>query len=385
MSRVRNTRRSLSLLIGFLTIVFAVQFGNQSSDAQRKSKPTQQKPPIAKPSPTAVESLGPAPPIPQLKKKTETPKPEPEVSAGDVISVNTTEVMIPITVRDSTGRLISNLTKDDFKVFEDGSLQPLSDLALRQVPVDVALMVDSSSSVAANLDDFRKAAEGFAERLAADDRISLIKFDDRVELLLDWTKSRFQLRRALNRVDAGMFTRFNDALLLAARDQFSDAARSRRAVIVLTDGIDHGSGSTSLEAALESLLRAQVNVYVVSNTQILRAEKLTELDALTSSSAARFNQLTIDSLRERIRALDQSEDNLAQLTAATGGRLFKPLSFRDLESTYAEVADELRHQYALYYTPVNKARNGAFRRIKVETSNPSYRPLTRVGYFAPKS
>lgn len=385
MSRVRNTRRSLSLLIGFLTIVFAVQFGNQSSDAQRKSKPAQQKPPIAKPSPTAVESLGPAPPIPLLKKKPEAPKPEPEVSAGDVISVNTTEVMIPITVRDSTGRLVSNLTKDDFKVFEDGSLQPLSDIALRQVPVDVALMVDSSSSVAANLDDFRKAAEGFAARLAADDRISLIKFDDRVELLLDWTKSRYQLRRALNRVDAGMFTRFNDALLLAARDQFSDAARSRRAVIVLTDGIDHGSGSTTLETALQSLLRAQVNVYVVSNTQILRAEKLTELDALTSSSAARFNQLTIDSLRERIRALDQSEDNLAQLTAATGGRLYKPLSFRDLESTYAEVADELRHQYALYYTPVNKARNGAFRRIKVETSNPSYRPLTRVGYFAPKS
>jgi VWFA-related protein len=293
--------------------------------------------------------------------------------------------MIPVTVRDPSGRLVSDLTRNDFRVFEDGTQQPLSDLALRQVPVDVALMVDSSSSVASNLEDFRVAAEGFAARLATDDRISLIKFDDKVELLLDWTKSRFQLHRALNRVEAGMFTRFNDALLLAARDQFAAAAKSRRAVIVLTDGIDHGSSSSSLETALQSLLQAQVTVYVVSNTQITRAEKLTQLDVLTNSSAARFNQLEIEGLRERIRALDQSEDNLAQLTAATGGRLFKPLTFAALESTYAEVADELRHQYAIYYTPLNKNRNGAFRRVKVETSNPEYKSQTRVGYFAPKS
>ena len=116
----------------------------------------------------------------------------------------TTEVMLPVTVRDSNGRLVPDLTRNDFRVFEDESEQPLNDLALRQVPVDVILMVDASSSVASNLDDFRRAAEGFATRLAADDRISLIKFDDRVELLQDWTKSRFQLRRALMRVEPGI-------------------------------------------------------------------------------------------------------------------------------------------------------------------------------------
>src|SRR6185503_19174077 len=140
---------------------------------------------------------------PELAKK-----PEQEINPGDVISVMTTEVMLPVTVRDSNGRLVSELTRNDFRVFEDGSEQPLNDLALRQVPVDVILMVDASSSVASNLDDFRRAAEGFATRLAADDRISLIKFDDRVELLQDWTKSRFQLRRALNRIEPGMYTRF---------------------------------------------------------------------------------------------------------------------------------------------------------------------------------
>jgi VWFA-related protein len=266
-------------------------------------------------------------------------------------------------------------------------LQPLSDLALRQVPVDVVLMVDASSSVAHNLDDFRRAAEGFAGRLQADDRIALIKFDDRVELLQDWTKSRFQLKRALNRIEPGMFTRFNDALLLASREQFGAVTKSRRAVIVLSDGIDSGRGMSTLEAALQALIQAQVTVYVVSNTEISRSNKRAELDQLlgTTGGAAQFNQLRIDDLREGLRVLDQSEQNLAQLAAATGGRLYKPTTFDALESTYAEVADELRHQYALYFTPLNKTRDGSFRRVRVETANPAFKPHTRVGYFAPRT
>lgn len=326
--------------------------------------------------------MGPPPPVPTLKKQ-----PEQEVSPGDVVSVDTTEVMFPVTVRDSNGRFVNDLTRTDFRVFEDGSLQPLSDLALRQVPVDVVLMVDASSSVANNLDDFRRAAQGFAARLQADDRISLIKFDDRIELLQDWTKSRFQLQRALNRIEPGMFTRFNDALMLAAKEQFAPAAKSRRAVIILSDGIDNGQGTTTLEAALQALIRAQVAVYIVANTEISRAAKRAELDMLLggSESSIKFNQVNIDRLRLGLRVLDQSEENLAQLARATGGKLYRPLTFDALESTYAEVADELRHQYALYFTPLNKARDGSFRRVRVETTNPAFQSHTRVGYFAPKS
>jgi VWFA-related protein len=293
--------------------------------------------------------------------------------------------MFPVTVRDAEGRLVNDLTRSDFRVYEDNRLQPLSDLALRQVPVDVALMVDASSSVATNLDDFRRAAAGFAGRLAEEDRISLIKFDDRIELLQDWTKSRFQLKRALNRIEPGMFTRFNDALYLTSREQFGAVTKSRRALIVLSDGIDSGRGTTSLENALEALIQAQVTVYVVSNTEIARASKRAELDQLLSGGNVQFNQLRIDDLREGLRVLDRSEQNLAQLAQATGGRLYKPQTFDALESTYAEVADELRHQYALYFTPLNKARDGSFRRVRVETANPAFKPHTRVGYFAPKT
>jgi VWFA-related protein len=315
---------------------------------------------------------------------TQTPDAGDEIDEGDVISVSTSEVMLPVTVRDAGGQLVTNLTRENFRVFEDGREQPLSDLALRRVPVDVVLMVDASSSAAANLDDFRRAVEGFASKLSPDDRISLIKFDDRVELLQDWTQSRVQLRRSLRRIVPGMFTRFNDALLLASREQLAHA-RGRHAVIVLTDGIDSGRGYSTLETALRALLEAQATIYVVSNTEIERQKKREELDSLLAStpSVIRFNELRIGDLREGLRVLDVSERNLTQLTAATGGRLYKPSSFDQLDATYAEVAEELRHQYALYYTPLNKTRDGRFRRVRVETTTPSNKVSARIGYFAP--
>src|ERR1041384_2004359 len=175
------------VIVAILGLVFAQSTSGQKRRTTKGAKPT--------PTPTPASNLnrlGPPPPVPQLRRQ-----PEAEAKPSDVIKVETTEVMLPVTVRDASGKLVSDLTRTDFHVFEDNLEQPLSDLALRQVPVDVVLMVDASSSVAANLDDFRRAAEEFAAQLDAKDRISLIKFDDRIELLQDWTHSRFQLQRAL--------------------------------------------------------------------------------------------------------------------------------------------------------------------------------------------
>ena len=384
----RQAGKTRPLVLLFLVMAVSLSLLDLQIVEAQKKRATPQRASQAKPKPaqkprTALEEMEAPPPVPTLKKQ-----PEQEVSPGDVVSVDTTEVMFPVTVRDSSGRLVNDLTRNDFRVFEDNAPQPLSDLALRQVPVDVVLMVDASSSVASNLDDFPRAAQGFAAKLEADDRISLIKFDDRVELLQDWTKSRFQLQRALNRIEPALYPRFTAAFLLASREQFAaPALKSRRAVIVLSDGLDNGQGTTSLEAALQALIKAQVTAYIVSNTEISRQTNRAELDTLLggTESSIRFNQVNIDRLRLGLQALDRSEENLAQLARATGGRLYKPQTFDALESTYAEVAEELRHQYALYFTPLNKARDGSFRRVRVETSNPAFRPATRVGYFAPKS
>ncbi|HEY0380265.1 MAG TPA: VWA domain-containing protein [Pyrinomonadaceae bacterium] len=364
MTWAKNSQRKSSLYACLLLCLFSPSLVR----AQEPTLPSD--PPPVMPGPTPKQT--PPPPVEQ------------EIEEGDVISVSTSEVMLPVTVRDASGRLVAELTRDDFRVFEDGREQPLSDLALRRVPVDVVLMVDASSSAAANLEDFRRAVEGFVSKLSPEDRVSLIKFDDRVELLQDWTRSRVQLRRSLGRVAPGVFTRFNDALLLAAKEQLAQAG-GRHAVIVLTDGIDSGRGYTTLEAALRSLLEAQATVYVVSNTEIERRRKQAELDSLLAQTPAvvRFSELRIGDLREGLKVLDVSERNLEQLTAATGGRLYKPLSFDQLDATYAEVAEELRQQYALFYTPLNKTRDGRFRRVRVQTTTPTHQVSARIGYFAP--
>lgn len=307
------------------------------------------------------------------------------VDDDEVVRINASEVLVPVTVRDSSGQLVADLTRKDFRIFEDGREQPLSDLSLRQAPVDVALLVDASSSVAESFEDFRRAAQQFATRLGPEDRFCLIKFDDRVELLLDWTKSGLQLRRALARLSTGVFTRFNDALLLSAREQFK-AGERRRALVVLSDGIDSNRGSATADAALRALLEAQVAVYVIANTEIERARKQAELDGLLagSDSTVRFNQLRIGDLREGLRVLGESETNLTGLTRSTGGRLYMPQSFDALDRVYTEIADELRHQYALYYTPTNPARDGRFRRVRVEVPGRNYEVTTRVGYYAPR-
>src|SRR5215204_4440499 len=197
---------------------------------------------------------------------------EDAIDENEVVRINASEVLLPVTVRDAEGRLVTGLGRNDFKVFEDGREQPLSDLSLRQVPVDVALLVDASSSVAESFEDFRRAAEEFASRVGTDDRFCLVKFDDRVELLLDWSKSRLQLRRALARLTTGVFTRFNDALLLSAREQFQPGER-RRALVFLSDGIDSNRGSATAEAAQRAMLETQVTVYGIANTEIERARK----------------------------------------------------------------------------------------------------------------
>ena len=355
-------RRSIAIISLFFVAVFVLL----PSHASTQDLPPPPPPLPAKPSPT--------PPVKDVEQ---------ELDPDDVISVNTTEILLPVTVRDYTGRLVPNLTRKDFRVFEDGLQQPLNDLSLRQAPVDVALIVDASSSVADNLDDFRIAAEDFASYLSPEDRLCLIQFDDKVTLLQDWTRSMVQLRRALRRIAPGMFTRFHDAMLLASRDQ-APRPDARHAVIVLTDGIDSGRGST-FDAALRAALQSQTTIYVISNTEIERARKKQELETLlsTSESAVKFNRLRIDDLRMGLEALDASERNLESLTSSTGGRLYKPMRFTDLQKTYAEVAQELRQQYTLYYSPTNPARDGKFRRVRVETNAPSHRISARVGYYAP--
>ncbi|MGE0130953.1 MAG: VWA domain-containing protein [Blastocatellales bacterium] len=297
-----------------------------------------------------------------------------------VIAIDTAEVLLPVTVRDSSGQFATDMKAEDFIIFEDGAQQPISSFALKRMPVHVVIMIDTSSSVTRELEDFKEASWRFINQLDPEDKFSLIRFDDQVELVQDWTSSRNALKRALNRLGTGMFTKFNDALYLAAREQLGKV-KGRKAIIVLTDGIDSGRGAVSPERAFRTLIEEETPVYVVSKTRIQRRADQEELEYFEKASSSSVNNLRIEGLRMKLAQLDVSERNLTRIADETGGRIFLPASFSDLSDAYQQVADELRSQYVIFYTPTNSTRDGSYRAVKVKVKQPGYHATTRFGYY----
>ncbi|HKX26531.1 MAG TPA: VWA domain-containing protein [Blastocatellia bacterium] len=310
------------------------------------------------------------------------PKKAPESpESGEAIAIETSEVLLPVTVRDSSGQFITDLKAEDFTVLEDGKAQPISSFALKRIPVHVVLLIDTSSSVKGEIEDFKTSAWRFISRLDPEDEVSLIRFDDVVELVQDWTKNRSALKRALNRLGGGMFTRFNDALYLAASEQLGKV-KGRKAIIVLTDGIDSGRGAITQEQAFRSLIEEEVPVYCVSKTVIQGQAEQNELSYYLKSAHGSINQLRVDAIKMTIAQLQASERNLLRITEETGGRLFLPKSFDDLDQAYQQVADELRNQYIIFYTPTNTAQDGSYRAVRVKVNQPNCHVTTRFGYYS---
>lgn len=310
----------------------------------------------------------------------QSPVSPPRPPVEDAIAIETTEVLLPVTVRDETGQLVSDLAADQFRIFEDGVEQPISSFALKRMPVHVVMLIDTSSSVIHELEDFKASAWRFMSQLDPADRISLIRFDDRVELVQDWTSNRATLKRALNRLTTGMFTHFNDAMFLAAREQLKKI-NGRKAIIVLTDGIDSGRGSIRFEQAFRAVVEEESPVYVLSKTRIQSNLEQEQLRFYSQSKSA-LNQLKIDGIRLTLTELEASERNLTRLAEETGGRLFLPDRFDQLDAVYQQVADELRSQYVIFYTPTDAVRDGRYRAIRVKVRTPRLHVTTRFGYYA---
>lgn len=315
------------------------------------------------------------------KREQDKPKPPAKENSGDTISIETSEVLLPVTVRDSAGQFAANLKAEDFAIYEDGIPQPISSFTLKRLPVHVVMLIDTSSSVTRELEDFKFAALNFITQLDPEDQICLIRFDDVVELVQDWTNNRNTLKRALNRLGTGMFTKFNDALYLAAKEQLSKVT-GRKAIIVLTDGIDSGRGGTTSDKAFRTLIEEEASVYVVSKTRIQGQSDREKLEFYQrNSSSGATNQLRIDGLKMALTELESSERFLTKIAEETGGRIFLPESFDDLGNAYQQVAEELRSQYAIFYTPTNPVRDGSYRSVRVKVKIPGYRATTRFGYY----
>ncbi len=177
------------------------------------------------------------------------PKPE-EISAGDIVRVDTTLVSLPVSVMDRDGKYIPNLGKDDFRVWEDGVEQRVAYFASTEKPFTVALLIDTSGSTRFKLDEIQNAAISFVEQLRADDRVMVVSFSDKIRILAQPTSDRNTLRNAIRQTEPGSGTRLYDAVDQVINEQFN-RVEGRKAIVLFTDGVD----TTSKHASYESTVR----------------------------------------------------------------------------------------------------------------------------------
>ena len=310
--------------------------------------------------------------VPLLGAATALSQQPPPEDAGTRIKVDVSVVNVLCTVRDGKGRLISNLNKADFEVREDGKPQSILYFAQEtKLPLTLGLLVDSSVSQQRLIAEEREAAAAFFQQvLGKQDAAFLISFDVNVDLLQDVTGSVDFLRRALGdiRVNAGGGaasgpfpsvagggTHLYDAVYLASADVLRKEA-GRKAVILISDGQDHGS-KVSREAAIRAAQQNDVITYA-----ILFVDR-----GFYGFGGAGYT----------------GESALKEMAEQTGGRLFNARSHEELAEAFDQISNELRSQYSLGYSPTNAARDGNYRKIEVKVPGRGLRVQTRKGYYAP--
>ena len=277
---------------------------------------------------------------------------QPAFRAGvDVVSLN-------VTVTDRSARFVTDLSQESFQVYEDGVLQDITYFGRQQLPIALALLVDTSASMDEEMATAQEAAIGFAQRLNPDDLAEIIDFDSRVDILQAFTNDIDLLERAIRQTSAGGSTSLYNALYISLKEIGKAPLRvedvRREAIVVLSDGEDTSSLVT-FEEVLDLAKRSETAIYSIG--------------------------LTIDEGGSGFREADFV---LRQLAQETGGRAFFPDDADDLASIYELISDELSNQYSLGYVSANPLRNGRWRRIVVRVDRDDVFARTKQGYFGPK-
>jgi Ca-activated chloride channel homolog len=288
----------------------------------------------------------------------------PEPTGRSTFKSGVDVVALSVTVLDPQARLLAGLSRDKFSVFEDGIRQDIAYFETSEVPLDLALLLDTSVSMEPKLAFVQKAATGFVDALRDGDRAAVWGFSSYVRPLQAFTADRTLVRQAIQATTATGGTALYNAVYVALRafqKVAEDGQVRRRAIVVLTDGEDTAS-LLSFDDLLAEAKAAGVTVYTIG----LHADA----PGIYQAQQARGYFSTADFA-------------MKQLARETGAKAFFPTGLASLSEAYAEIGRELATQYAIGYVSRNPMRNGAFRRVTVRVSDsPGAQPRTRTGYLA---
>jgi len=305
-----------------------------------------------------------------------TPQIEAEFDDNDTVRVNTSLITVPAEVMDRSGRYIGNLRKQDFRVFENGVEQELAYFASVEQPFTVALLLDVSGSTQNRLQAIRTAANSFIKRLRPNDRLLLVSFDGKINVLTEAVTLN-ELRKKKLRLDA-----LHDGTLLYDTVNFVLNQRlagipGRKAIVLLTDGVDGGSKKGSYKKNLRDVEESDVVIYTVQYNTL-------------PDLPARLSQIINPKARAHTEARMRKEyavgsTYLDSLAKKTGGRLHQAESLSDVPQAFAAITEELGRQYSLGYYPKGQVQAGEKRDIKVRTRSTNFVVRARQSYVAAAS
>ncbi len=358
-------------------------------------------------------------------------------SDDDSVRLNATLVQVPAVVTDRAGKFVTDLSKDDFSISEDGKRQDISLFAALKQPFSAVLVIDTSNSTEDRLKAIQNAAVEFTGQLRPGDRIMVVSFDNEIRELTGFSEDRAEIERAIKGTESG-FGKLLYEGVTRALDQLKDV-EGRRAVVLFSDGVDMRSIEATAESATRMAEEIGAVIYVVRfdtrwwieaearRREVEHPKRKTpfEVDGRiplppdfggpdpTPTGIPKPNAPRIeigerprppvvydpDGTNTRTQRMpnDQPGDEitttlnklygeadlfLKEITLRTGGRVYSADNFGDMRSAFKAIAEELRNQYLIGYYSNASRSDGKYHKIKLESSRKDARVRARPGYRA---
>lgn len=377
---------AVCLLFVCLNAAFAQSRGvtpNNDADSKKVNKRPVQ--PVPAPSPPAENSET------QIERESN----ETVEIDGEIIKVETEIVNIPVKISDRKGRFVSGLTKENFKVFEDGVEQEIAYFSNEQQPFTVALILDMSYSSTFKIAEIQSAATAFVNQLRPDDKVLIVAFDREVRVLCNATSDKQVLQRAIRSAKIEFGTSLYDAVDLVINQKLK-RINGRKAIVLFTDGVDTTSERAQDYTNLSDALELDAIVYPIQYDTFAEVQAMKNKTIITqpkqpspipgknkspfpfpiptSTIGAPSSQgTTAEDYRK-------AGEYLTEMANRTGGRIYQASTTANLAAAFSKIASELREYYSIGYYPKAEAKNGKKHKIKVRVDQENLVVQARDGY-----
>ena len=299
-------------------------------------------------------------------------KTKPAEQDGSTIRINTTLVSVPVAVLDKSGKFISDLRREDFRLFEDGVEQEITHFKKVEEPVTVALVLDVSDSAKIKFDEIKLAAIAFTDQLRQQDSALVVVFDAHVTVMTEATNDKERVRSAIFRAISGGGTSVYDAVDLTFQQQLK-RIQGRKAVVIFTDGVDLHSRRATADSTLALAEEQDAPVYTI------RYDTYEEDTRLRLPGPASMSGVAVRETPGK-KEYELAQNYLHALSEVSGGRYFFAGKLDHLKQSFAKIAEELRQQYVVGYYPSNLNAAKKRRSVKVKVGVPNAAVRARKSY-----